>query len=130
MERVAIEHSAVADVAVIPDDRWGEAVKAIVVPAEGAEVDADNLIAFCRARLAHYKCPTSVEFEGGLALTATGKVQKLELRAPYWQGRQRSSTETVAQTVCRRNPESCGHREALIARERLTTVLVSASVAG
>ncbi|MCP9486864.1 MAG: long-chain-fatty-acid--CoA ligase [Gaiellaceae bacterium MAG52_C11] len=91
VERAAIEHPAVADVAVIgiPDDRWGEAVKAVVVPAEGAEVDADELIAFCRARLAHYKCPTSVDLVEMLPRNMTGKVLKRELRDPYWAGRER-----------------------------------------
>jgi acyl-CoA synthetase (AMP-forming)/AMP-acid ligase II len=75
----------------VPDARWGESVKALVVlrpgtPAAPAEAD---LIAHCRERLAHFKCPTSVEFLDGLARTATGKVQKFKLRSQYWAGRDR-----------------------------------------
>lgn len=82
----------VAEVAVIgvPDDRWGERVHAVVVPAVGAQLSTDTVIAYCRSRIAAYKCPTSVEFRTTpLPLSAANKVLKTELRAPYWQGRDR-----------------------------------------
>ena len=84
-------HEAVAEVAVVgvPDEKWGETVKALVVVAPDAEAGEDELIAWCRDGLAHYKCPTSVEFRDELARTATGKLQKFKLRAPYWEGRER-----------------------------------------
>ena len=89
-------HPWVADAAVIgvPDDRWGETVKAVVVRAPGAPDDEDDLaadiIAATRSRLAHYKCPTSIDFVDGLPRNPSGKVLKRELRAPYWEGRERN----------------------------------------
>jgi fatty-acyl-CoA synthase len=78
----------VQEVAVIgvPHEKWGETVKALVVRAAGSTIDERAVIEHCRSKLAHYKCPTSVEFRDELARTATGKLQKFKLRAPYWEG--------------------------------------------
>jgi fatty-acyl-CoA synthase len=91
VEDALFSHPAVAEVAVIgvPSEQWGETVKALVVLAQGQEVTEAELIEHCRQRLAHFKCPRSVEFRSELARTATGKLQKFKLRAPYWEGRTR-----------------------------------------
>jgi acyl-CoA synthetase (AMP-forming)/AMP-acid ligase II len=91
VEDCIFSHAAVAEVCVIgvPDEKWGEAVKALVVLAPGTTATEQELIDHCRERLAHYKCPKSVEFRDVLARTATGKLQKFKLRAPYWEGRER-----------------------------------------
>ncbi|ATQ44148.1 long-chain-fatty-acid--CoA ligase [Caulobacter mirabilis] len=82
----------VADVAVIgvPSDRWGEEVRAVVVPAAGAEPDAQAVIAWVRARIAGYKTPKAVDFVEALPRNASGKVLRRELREPYWAGRGRA----------------------------------------
>jgi acyl-CoA synthetase (AMP-forming)/AMP-acid ligase II len=91
VEDCLYQHPAVAEVAVIgvPDDKWGETPKALVVLGPGEQANEAELIDFCRARLAHFKCPTSVEFRDGLTRTATGKLQKYLLRRPYWEGHER-----------------------------------------
>jgi acyl-CoA synthetase (AMP-forming)/AMP-acid ligase II len=91
VEDVLFSHPAVAEVCVIgvPDEKWGETVKALVVLAPGATATEQELIEHCRSKLAHFKCPTSIEFRDELARTATGKLQKFKLREPYWKGRQR-----------------------------------------
>jgi long-chain acyl-CoA synthetase len=86
-------HPAVDQVAVIgiPSEQWGEAVHAIVVPKAGEEVDPDELIAHARERIAGYKVPKSVELrDEPLPLSGAMKVLKRELRAPYWEGQDRS----------------------------------------
>ncbi len=88
VEDCLYQHPAVAEVAVVgvPDPKWGETVKALVVLRPGTEASEADLIEFCREHLAHFKCPTSVEMRAGLPRTATGKLQKFKLRAPYWEG--------------------------------------------
>jgi fatty-acyl-CoA synthase len=91
VEDVLFSHPAVAEVAVIgiPSEKWGETIKALVVLAEGESATEEELIAWCKQKAAGYKAPTSVEFRDELARTATGKLQKFKLRAPYWEGRDR-----------------------------------------
>jgi fatty-acyl-CoA synthase len=87
VEQAIAAHPAVLECAVvgIPHEHWGERPKAFVTPNEGASATAEEIIAFCRERLAHYKCPDAVEF-GPLPKTSTGKVQKFVLRDREWAG--------------------------------------------
>ncbi len=91
VESAIYGHPAVAEVAVIgvPDEIWGEAVKACVVPAPGKEVVADDIIDWTRERLAGFKVPKTVDVIDTMPRNASGKILRRELRAPYWQGRER-----------------------------------------
>jgi fatty-acyl-CoA synthase len=90
VEQAIAAHDAVLECAVvaIPDDTWGERPKAFVTLKEGQELTSDELIEFCRARLARFKCPAAVEF-CELPKTSTGKIQKYVLREREWAGRER-----------------------------------------
>jgi long-chain acyl-CoA synthetase len=93
VENAISTHPAVGQVAVIgiPSEKWGEAVHAIVVPVPGVEVTEDEIIAHAREWIAGYKVPKSVEFRSEpLPLSGAMKVLKRDLRAPYWEGRDRS----------------------------------------
>ena len=91
IEDVLYRHPSVLECAVIgvPHEKWGETPKALVVQREGSNADEAEIIAFCRDNLAHFKCPTSVEFRDELPRTATGKLQKFKLREPYWTSERR-----------------------------------------
>ena len=90
VEQTVARHPEVLECAVIavPDDKWGERPKAFVTLKAGGGVSEAEIIDFCRERLAHFKCPSAVEF-GELPKTSTGKVQKFVLREKEWEGRER-----------------------------------------
>ncbi len=91
VESAVFGHPDVADVAVIgvPDEKWGEAVKAMVVPKPGAKPSAQDIIAFARTRVAAFKAPKSVAFIEALPRNASGKILRRELREPFWAGKTR-----------------------------------------
>lgn len=91
IEDVLYKHPAVLECAVIgvPSEKWGETPKALVVLKEGASATEEEMIQFMRDRLAHFKCPTSVDFVESLPRTATGKLQKFVIREQFWKGVER-----------------------------------------
>ena len=91
VENAIFGHPAVAEVAVIgvPDDTWGESVKAVVVLKDGQEASAEEILAFARTRIAGFKTPRSVDFIPALPRNPSGKILKRELREPYWAGKDR-----------------------------------------
>ena len=91
VEDAIFQHPDVTEVAVIgiPDEKWGELVTALVVTSPDSHLAPDDVIAWSKQRLAGYKCPKHVEFRDELARTATGKLQKFKLRAPFWEGQTR-----------------------------------------
>ncbi len=92
VEEVMSKHPAVAELAIIgvPDEKWGESIKAVVVLEPGAEADQEELIKYCRENLADYKCPKSVEFTNELPKTLTGKILRRLVREKYWTDRNSS----------------------------------------
>ena len=89
LEKAILAHPAVLEAGVIPvpDEKWGEVPKALVVLKPNAAATEAELIEFCRAHVSHYKCPRSFEFVASLPKTGTGKILKKDLRKKYWQGR-------------------------------------------
>ena len=92
VENAVYAHPKVADAAVIgvPDEKWGEAVKACVVVKEGETLTEEELITDVRERIAGYKCPKSVDFIDTLPRNPSGKILRKDLRAPYWEGKDRA----------------------------------------
>lgn len=88
VENVLYMHPKVLEAAVfgVPDQKWGEAVKAAVVLKPGESASQEEIISFCKERLAHYKCPKSIDFLSELPKTGSGKITKKALRDPYWSG--------------------------------------------
>jgi len=97
LEKAILAHPAVLEVAVIPvpDQKWGEVPKALVVLKLNACATEPELIEFCRSHIAHYKCPRSFEFVDALPKTGTGKILKKDLRRKYWQGQDSIRPESV-----------------------------------
>ena len=91
VENALMANEGIADVAVIgvPDDKWGEVGKALVIPVPESELTADEILAYARERLAGFKCPKTVDFVEEIPRNPSGKILKNVLREPYWEGRDR-----------------------------------------
>ena len=91
VENALLSHPQIADAAVIgiPDDKWGEATKAFIVQAEGDPLDETEVISYVRTQIAGYKCPKTVEYIDALPRNPSGKILRKDLRAPYWEGKER-----------------------------------------
>ena len=95
VESVLLQHPKVGDAAVfgIPNEDWGEEVKAVIEPAPGVEPSpalAQEIMEFCLKNAAKYKCPKSIDFIASMPRDPNGKLYKRKLRDPYWQGRERA----------------------------------------
>ena len=93
VEEALYQHPAILEAAVfgVPDDKWGEAVWAVIVPREGSEIEPSQVIEFCRERIAGYKVPKGIDVQlEPLPKSGPGKVLKRELRVPHWEGQERS----------------------------------------
>ena len=91
VESAIFGHEDISDIAIIgvPDEKWGEAVKAVVVRRPGSDLDEAGVIAYAREKIAGFKCPKSVDFVDALPRNPSGKILRRELRAPYWEGQER-----------------------------------------
>jgi len=89
LEKAILAHPAILEACVIPvpDAKWGEVPKALLVRKPNVQIEEQELLEFCRGKLSHYKCPRSVEFVDNLPKTATGKILKKDLRKKYWHGK-------------------------------------------
>jgi fatty-acyl-CoA synthase len=98
LEKAILAHPAVLEAAVlpVPDEKWGEVPKALVVLKPAAQASESELLDFCRSRLSHYKCPRSFEFVDNLPKTGTGKILKKDLRKKYWHGQNTLRPETAS----------------------------------
>jgi fatty-acyl-CoA synthase len=98
LEKAILAHPAILEAGVIPvpDEKWGEVPKALVVLRPNATSTESELMEFCRARLAHYKCPRSFEFVDSLPKTGTGKILKKDIRKKYWHGQSTLRPESAA----------------------------------
>ena len=86
IEAVMIGHPKIAEVAVIgvPDEKWGQSVKALIIAAPGMDVTEEEIIEWCRGKMAGYRIPRSVDFVSEFPKTPTGKIKKKVLREQYW----------------------------------------------
>jgi long-chain acyl-CoA synthetase len=91
VEEVLYMHPAVLEAAVVgvPDEKWGESVKALILLRPGSEASEEEIIEFCKQHMASYKKPRSVEFWADFPRTGSGKIKKGEIRESYWQGHEK-----------------------------------------